>query len=272
MSRNKGVRTKVVNELAKRLQGAYAERRQIRQFSRDYPDLSIEEAYAVQSAWVRLETARGRVPKGRKIGLTSRAMQMVSGITEPDYGVLFADMYYPEGSDVPMKNFIEPRLEVELAFILGKPLSGPNCSIFDVLSATEYVVPAFEIIDSRLQRVDPDTGSTRKIIDTISDNAANGGIVLGGRPVRPHDVDLRWVGAILTKNGVIEETGLAAGVLNHPANGVAWLANKLHPHGVTLQAGEVVLGGSFTRFVMCNAGDTFHADYGPLGSIAVRFV
>jgi 2-oxo-hept-3-ene-1,7-dioate hydratase len=140
-----------------------------------------------------------------------------------------------------------------------------------VLAATDYVTPALEIIDARIQRTDPATGVTRKVQDTISDNAANAGVVMGGRPVRPLDVDLRWVSALLYKNAVIEESGVAAAVLNHPANGVSWLANKLAPFDVSLEAGEVILAGSFTRPTFVRAGDTLHADYGPLGGISCTF-
>ena len=172
---------------------------------------------------------------------------------------------------MPVDRFILPRVEVELAFVLNEQLTGPDCTIFDVLSATDYVTPALEIIDARIHQVDPDTKVTRKVFDTISDNAANAGIVMGGRAVRPMDVDLRWVSALLYRNGQIEESGVAAAVLNHPANGVAWLANKLHPYGVALEPGQIILGGSFTAPVPARPGDTFHADYGSLGSIAVRF-
>jgi 2-oxo-hept-3-ene-1,7-dioate hydratase len=181
-------------------------------------------------------------------------------------------MIFDNGSEIPVERFIAPRIEVELAFILGKPLKGPGVTLFDVLSATEYVTPAIEIIDARIEQFDRDTKQMRKVTDTISDFAANAGIVLGGRPVRPMDVDLRWVGALLHKNGVIEETGLAAGVLNHPGNGVAWLANRLAPHAEQLNAGDVVLAGSFTRPTAGTRGDNLHADYGPLGSITFRFV
>jgi 2-oxo-hept-3-ene-1,7-dioate hydratase len=233
--------------------------------------MAIEDAYAVQRAWVAKKIADGRKPIGHKIGLTSRAMQRSSNITEPDYGTLLDDMLFPDGQDIPIERFIVPRVEVELAFILKDRLEGPNCTIFDVLSATDYIVPAIEIIDARIQQVDPATGVTRKVFDTISDNAANAGIVLGGRPVKPMDVDLRWVSALLYRNGVIEDSGVAAAVLNHPANGPAWLANKLAPYGETLEAGEIILGGSFTAPVPARAGDSFHVDYGPLGSISVRF-
>jgi len=260
-----------IKGIAERLNQAEKNRVQIRQLTLDHPQMSIEDAYAIQHEWVAMKLAEGRRLKGRKIGLTSKAMQNSVGIMEPDYGALFDDMFFPDGFDVPIERFIEPRVEVELAFVLGKQLRGPDCTIFDVLAATDYVVPAIEIIDSRLQRVDPVTGSTRKIMDSIADNAANAGIVLGGRPIKPMEVDLRWVSAILYRNGVIEETGVAAGVLNHPANGVAWLANKFAPHDVALEPGEIILAGSFTRALFAHAGDTFHADYGPLGSIAFRF-
>ncbi len=261
-----------IAELAERLDAAEQAGQQIRQFSLDFPEITVEDAYAIQSAWVALKVAHGHTVKGRKIGLTSRAMQQTSQIDEPDYGVLLDDMFFPEGTDIPISRFIVPRVEVELAFILGQPLTGPNCTVFEVLSATDYVVPALEIIDARLQSVDPATGTPRKVFDTVADNAANAGVVVGGRAIRPLEFDLRWVAALLYRNGVIEESGVAAAVLNHPANGVAWLANKLHPYGVGLEPGQVILSGSFTRPVAARAGDTFHVDYGPLGAIACRFV
>ena len=261
-----------IQQLARQLYNARKTRTQLRHFSKQFPEMTIEDGYAIQRAWVQLELADGRTIKGRKIGLTSRAMQMASQITEPDYAPLMDDMFYATGSDIPMADFIAPRVEVELAFVLGKPLKGPHVTLFDVLSATDYVTPAIEIIDSRIEQFDRDTKAMRKVFDTISDFAANAGIVLGGRPVRPMDVDLRWTGALLHKNGVVEETGLAAAVLNHPATGVAWLANKIAPYGEQLNAGDIVLAGSFTRPTPAVAGDTFHADYRPLGSISFRFV
>ncbi len=262
----------LIAELAAELDQAEKTRLQVEHFSKRFPGMTIEDGYAISREWVRQKIAGGRVARGHKIGLTSRAMQMASQITEPDYGTLLDDMFLPEGSDIPVKRFIAPRVEVELAFVLGKRLQGPNVTIFDVLAATDYVVPAIEIIDARIEQFDRHTKAPRKVFDTIADNAANAGIITGGRPVKPDAVDLRWVGALLYKNGVIEESGLAAAVLNHPATGVAWLANKLAPWGECLEAGEVVLGGSFTRPTPAVAGDTFHADYGPLGCIAFRFV
>ena len=261
-----------VTALARQLYDARKSRTPLRHFSARHPGMIIDDGYAIQRAWVALELADGRRILGRKIGLTSRAMQLSSQITEPDHAPLMDDMFFDAGTDIPFSRFIAPRVEVELAFILGKPLQGPGVTLFDVLSATEYVSPAIEIIDARIEQFDRDSKAMRKVFDTISDFAANAGIVLGGRPVRPLDVDLRWVGALLHKNGVVEETGLAAAVLNHPGNGVAWLANKIAPYGELLNAGEVVLAGSFTRPATALPGDSFHADYGPLGSVAFRFV
>ena len=258
--------------LARELHESERSRVQVEHFSKRYPAMEIADSYAIQREWVALKVAEGRVVKGHKIGLTSRAMQLSSNITEPDYGALLDDMFFREGSDIPAARFILPRVEVELAFILQRDLAGPNVSIFDVLAATDYVVPAIEIIDARIEQADRVTQAPRKVFDTIADNAANAGIVMGGRPVKPDAVDLRWCGALLYKNGVIEESGLAAAVLNHPANGIVWLVNKLAAFDEGLKAGEVVLAGSFTRPVAAAAGDTFHADYGPLGAIAFRFV
>ena len=262
----------LIEQLARELDASEKSRVQLEHFSKRFPEMTVEDGYAVARQWVRDKIAAGRVARGHKIGLTSRAMQLSSQIDEPDYGTLLDDMFFEQGGDIPFNRFIAPRIEVELAFVLGRKLQGPNVTMFDVLAATDYVVPAIEIIDARIEQFDRHTEAPRKVFDTIADNAANAGIVLGGRPVKPDAVDLRWVGALLFKNGVIEETGVAAGVLNHPANGIAWLANKLAPWGQHLAPGEVVLAGSFTRPTPALPGDTLHADYGPLGSISFRLV
>jgi 2-oxo-hept-3-ene-1,7-dioate hydratase len=256
---------------AKRLHQAEKTRAQIRQLSQDYPAITIADAYAIQKAWVAIKLAESRIIKGHKIGLTSKAMQSALNIDEPDSGVLLDDMFFADGGLVPTDRFISTRVEAELAFIMSKPLSGPDCTMFDVLNATDFVVPALEILDTRIERVDPKTKATRKIFDTIADNAANAGIVLGGRPIRPLEADLRWIGTLCFKNGQLEETGLAAGVLNHPATAVAWLANKIAPLGLALEPGQVVLAGSFIRPVEARKGDTIQADYGAYGSVSCYF-
>ncbi len=257
---------------ARDLHAAEQNREQIRQLSLQHPNISIEDAYSIQRHWVDMKLAEGRKVIGHKIGLTSKAMQYSSQIDEPDYGTLLDDMLFDNGAEIPCDRFIVPRVEVELAFILKEPLKGPGVTVFDVLNATDYVVPAIEIIDARSQSIDPVSKRPRKVFDTISDNAANAGIVLGGRIIKPTEVDLRWVSALLTRNGVIEESGVAAAVLNHPANGIAWLANKLAPFDVTLEPGQIILAGSFTRPVHARKGDTFFVDYGEMGSISCQFV
>jgi 2-oxo-hept-3-ene-1,7-dioate hydratase len=237
----------------------------IPQLSRTYPAMTIEDAYDVQRRWAAARVAAGASVLGRKIGLTSRAMQQASKMTEPDYGVILDDMLLRDGARIAVNQFIKPRLEVELAFVLSHDLSGAGCHIHDVLRATEFVTPALEIIDYR-------TEVPRLIVDTIADNAAYAAIVLGGRPVRPFDVNLRWVGATLSLNAVIEETGLSAGVMGHPAAGIAWLVNRLAPMKDGLKKGDIVLTGSFTRPVDIKAGDVIQADYGEPGGIGVSFI
>jgi 2-oxo-hept-3-ene-1,7-dioate hydratase len=259
-----------IQQLARELHDSEKTRAQVEHFSKRFPGMTIEDGYAISRAWVALKLAEGRQVRGHKIGLTSRAMQQSSQIDEPDYGTLLDDMFFAPG-DIPFERFIAPRVEVELAFVLKHRLQGAQVGVAEVLAATEYVQPAIEIIDARIEQFDRHTKAPRKVFDTISDNAANAGIVLGGRKVRPDEVDLPWVGAILRQNDVVEETGLAAGVQGHPAVGIAWLVQKLAPWGEALEAGEVVLAGSFTRPVPARRGDRFDADYGPLGRFTFRF-
>ncbi|MDP9763935.1 MULTISPECIES: 2-oxo-hept-4-ene-1,7-dioate hydratase [Deinococcus] len=257
--------------LAAELEEAERTGRPILPFSERFPGMTFADAYAAQRAWVDLKVRSGRRVLGHKIGLTSRAMQMASQITEPDYGALLDDMFLEPNGDIDLSRFVAPKVEVELAFLLRADLRGPHVTLFDVLRATEYVTPAAEIIDARIQRVSSVTGKPRRVFDTISDNAANAGVIVGGRAVKPDDLDLRWAAALCIRNGVIEETGVAAGVLGHPATGIAWLANRLAPHGEHLRAGELVLAGSFTRPVDISSGDVFTFDYGPLGTFSCRF-
>lgn len=260
-----------IQQLARELHESERSRVQVEHFSKRFPGMTVEDGYAISRAWVAMKIAEGRQVRGHKIGLTSRAMQISSQIDEPDYGTLLDDMFFAPG-DIPTTRFIAPRVEVELAFILKRDLQGAQVEVEDVLAATDYVTPTIEIIDARIEQFDRHTKAMRKVQDTISDNAANAGIILGGQKVHPREVDLPWCGAILRQNGAVEETGLAAGVQGHPAVGVAWLARKLAPWGEGLKAGEVVLAGSFTRPVAAKLGDQFDADYGPLGRFEFRFV
>ena len=252
-------------EAARSLIRAEEKRAPVVQLSTTWPDITLDDAYAIQALVNEIKVARGSRTIGNKIGLTSKAMQQSSQIDEPDFGVLHDTMMIDDGAKVPFERFIVPRVEPELVFVLGKPLKGPGVGLLDVLRATEYVVPAIEIIDARVQ-------NPRKIFDTVADNGAAAGLVLGGRAVGPMDVDLRWVSALLYRNADIEESGVAAGVLGHPAVAIAWLANKVGPFGVTLEPGRVMLSGSFTRPVLARKGDTLRADFGSLGSLSVQFV
>ena len=262
--------------LAQELHQAEKSRVQIEHFSKRYPGMTIEDGYRINRAWMQLQLAQGHRAIGHKIGLTSRAMQQSSQIDEPDYGTLLDYMRHDctpgQVLDIPIERFIAPRVEVELAFILKSDLMGPHVNVEQVLQATDHVTPAIEIIDARIEQFDRHTKAMRKVYDTISDNAANAGIVLGAKRVNPQTTNLPWCGAILRLNGVVEETGLAAGVQGHPAVGIAWLANKLAPWGEFLKAGEIVLAGSFTKPVPAKVGDEFDADYGELGRLQFRFV
>jgi 2-oxo-hept-3-ene-1,7-dioate hydratase len=254
-----------IDALAAELADAHRTHTVLPRITARHPEATVEDSYAIQGVWREKSLASGRRLVGRKIGLTSKAMQSATGITEPDYGVMFDDTVWENGATIPFDDFSNVRVEVELAFLLAEPLEGPHCTLFDVLRATEYVVPALEILNSHLEL------EGRTIVDTIADNAAYGGMVLGGNPTRPDAVDLRWVSALLYRNETIEESGVAAAVLNHPAAGVAWLANKLHLHGGRLEAGELILAGSFTRPLWVSRGDSVLCDYGTMGTITCRF-
>lgn len=254
-----------IDAIAEELVRADEERAVLPRLTSRFPEMEIEDSYAIQKVWSDRRIAKGARLVGHKIGLTSKVMQVATGISEPDYGVIHDDMVYESGSVLEFHRFSNVRIEVELAFVLSKPLRGPNTTIFDVLDATAYVVPALEVLNSHLEL------EGRTIVDTISDNAAMGAMIIGGRPVKVNQVDLPWVSAMLYRNEIIEESGVAGAVLGNPAMGVAWLANKLAQHDQSLDAGEIILAGSFTRPMWVERGDTVHADYGQLGSITCRF-
>lgn len=237
-----------------------------------HPHMDMEDAYAIQSSWVDQKISDGRKVIGYKIGLTSRAMQRVMKIETPDYGVLLDDMLFEDGADIVAAEFTDPQVEVELAFVLKERLFGDNVTREEVIAATDFVVPAFELIAARSFRIHPETGYTRTVCDTISDNAANAGIIMGGKKVSATDIDLRWCGAIVKQNGVVEQTGLAAAVLDHPANGICWIAKRFAKHDIALEPGQILLSGSFTAPVKVKAGDRITAEYGPLGDISVNFI
>jgi len=249
---------------------AEATRTQIGLLSRTYPGITLDDAYAIQTAQMARKLAEGRRIIGWKIGLTSKAMQDALGIDTPDSGVLYDDMLFASGDTVPNGRFIQPRIEAEIAFILRAPLSG-DVTRDQVLAATESVVPSIEILDTRILRSDPATGQPRRIFDTVADNAANAGIVLGAERHPPGAHDLRWTGAIVKRNGEVVATGLGAAVLDDPVTGLVWLARRMGHYGQRIEPGQVVLSGSFIGPVECPPGTQIDADFGAFGAVSVHF-
>lgn len=263
--------TDQIQEASQKLFEAEVSSNQTGLLSHAYPGMTLDDAYAVQASLVQRKLDAGARITGRKIGLTSKTMQRALNIETPDSGVLFADMHFDNASTVAAKRFIEPRVEAEIAFIMGEPLSGSVVTRGQVLAATEFVVPSLEILDTRILRNDPNTGRPRIIVDTVSDNAANAGIVLGDSRHAVDAFDLRTVGAIVKRDGIVEETGLGAGVLDDPVTSVVWLVQRLAQYSDGLAAGDVVLSGSFVRPIEAPPGSSFEADFGAFGSVTMDF-
>lgn len=260
-----------IQKAAALLDQAEANRRQTRPLTLELRDMDMDDAYAVQKAWIDLKLARGAAITGYKIGLTSRAMQQAMQIDTPDYGVLLDDMHFANGARIPAGDFLDPRIEAEFGFVMKKSLFGADVTMEEVLDATDYVVPALELISARSTRTDPETGYTRNVYDTIADNAANAGYIQGETQIDPHTTDLRHAGALLYVDGNIEESGLGGAVMEHPAHGIRWVCKRFAPHGIGLEPGQFVLSGSFTRPVPVRAGTAIKADYGQHGEINISF-
>ena len=256
---------------ARALLHAEAERTQIGLLSLQYPEMEMRDAYAIQNEILNAKRASGRSVIGWKIGLTSKAMQSALNIDIPDSGVLFDDMLFDHDGLVPKDRFIQPRVEAEIAFVFKSPLGGAHLSAEDVINATDYVTPSLEILDTRIVRQDPQSGKARTVLDTISDNAANAGVVLGAEKHVISSHDLRWVGAIVSRDKEVEETGLGAGVLNDPVTSVLWLAQRMAQYGQKIEPGQIVLSGSFIRPIECPSGSHIHADFGAFGQVAISF-
>lgn len=255
-----------ISHIASALNDATRNRKMLPKLSAQFPEATVEDAYAIQKEWVERQLDAGRKIAGHKIGLTSKAAQDHRGTTEPSYGAIFRDAIFDNSALIDIEQFHNPRVEVELAFVLGADLEGPNATIYDVLRATEFITPALEILTTHVE------GPGRTLVDSVADNSYFGGMILGGQPLHPADVDLRWISALLYKNEAIEETGVAAGVLNHPATGIAWLANRFAEQDDHLVAGDIILAGSFTRPMHVDRGDVVVCDYGRMGTIAACFV
>ncbi len=248
--------------MAAALYRAEADAAPIEPFTVTHPDADIEDAYAVANLVTEMKVAAGRSVKGHKVGLTSKAMQQMSNATEPDYGTLTDDWIIAEGATVDMSRLNRPLVEAEIAFVLGRDLSGPGVNAADVIRATDFVLPAIEIVDSRYRR-----RGASALIDSVADAAWCGLVVLGARPARLTDLDLRREGATLYRNGTIAESGQGAAVMGNPVNAIVWLANKLATFGTSMAAGSVVLSGSFIRATPFVAGDTITALFTTLGDV-----
>lgn len=251
--------------VAKQLLAAYETREPIAPLTETYDDLTLEDAYAIQLLQIDELTAQGRVVKGHKVGLTSAAMQRLLGVNEPDYGHLLDDFFHLEHLPIPVDRFVQPRVEPEVAFVLKKPLQGPGVTVHEALAAVDFVLPALELVDSRIR--DWKIG----LYDTIADNASSGAVVLGSTPTDVGAVDLRLAGCTFHRNGQVVGTGAGGAVLGSPLNSLVWLANTVGARGVTLEAGHVVLPGSVCAMVPVAAGDTFTATFAGLGSVTARF-
>jgi 2-oxopent-4-enoate hydratase len=257
---------KVIEEYAKALIVAEDTQTPIEPITTEYPELNIEDAYKIQLKVIEEKTKRGESIIGKKIGLTSKAMQSRAGIDEPDYGFLTDKMIVFEDFPVKRSEFINPSVEAEIAFVLKKDLKGPGVLVSDVIQATDYIMPCLEIIDGRRIR-----RPNRRVEDSILDNAGAGKVVFGAKKTLLEGIDLRLVGLVFEHNGEIVSTATGAAVYGNPIQAVAWLANKLAQFGVSLEKGETIISGSLIAAVKANAGDVFTATFDRLGTVKIKF-
>jgi 2-keto-4-pentenoate hydratase len=260
-----GLTAELIQKEAQELYRAEREKLTLRPLTEKYPKIEQQEAYRIQLAWIEMKKADGAKVAGKKIGLTSKAMQKMLSVDQPDYGLILDTMVLQDAATFSVGDLIQPKIEPEIAFILDRNLAGPGVTPIQVLAATRFVVPALEIIDSRIE------GWKIKLCDTIADNASSARVVLGGSPKRVDQLDLKLVGMVLEKNGEIIQTGAGAAVLGHPAAAVAWLANAVGQFGVSLEAGEIIMPGALCAAADVKAGDLIQASFDGLGSVSVRF-
>jgi 2-oxo-hept-3-ene-1,7-dioate hydratase/2-keto-4-pentenoate hydratase len=247
---------------------AYQTRKALPLLTHSYPQIGMDDAYAIQKAFVDHRLTQGRTVRGYKVGLTSKAMQEMSGAAEPDFSAMTDDLFLPEDTPLEASRFFRPLIEIEIAFVMKSALKGPGILPVDVLRATDFVLPSIEVVDFR---VGPAPGMT--VIDTVADLAACGAAVLGANPCRLEDLDLRRVLGQMIINGKVEQEGYASAVLGNPVTAVAWLANKLGEFGITFEAGQTILTGSFVRAMPVKAGDEVVARFDSgLGDVVTAFI
>lgn len=252
-------------EAAQLLLNAYSTGTPIAPLSQTFPEITLEDAYAIQLEQIEAWKQDGKSVIGHKVGLTSLAVQKQLGVDQPDFGHLMDDMFYLSGQPIPTGAFLQPRVEPEIAFVLKKSLTGPHVTIAEAIQAVDYVVASLEIVDSRI------ADWKISLTDTVADNASSGGVILGTKPMKLDQVDLRTLGAVLYKNGRIQHTGAGASVLGSPVTALVWLANTLGRLGTTLEAGEVVIPGAITPMIPAAPGDTVTAVFAGLGSVTAQF-
>lgn len=260
-----GLTQEQIQQEARELYRAEKDKRVLRPFTEKYSEIAPEESYRIQLALIEMKKADGAKVAGKKIGLTSKAMQKMLNVDQPDYGHILDTMVLQDAATFSIRDLIQPKIEPEIAFILDRSLTGPGVTPIQVLAATRFVVPALEIIDSRIE------GWKIKLCDTIADNASSARVVLGGSPKRVDQLDLKLVGMVLEKNGEIIQTGAGGAVLGHPAAAVAWLANAVGQLGVSLEAGDIIMPGALCAAADVSAGDSIQASFDGLGSVSVRF-
>ena len=261
-----GLTQEQIRKEAQELRKAEREKMTLRPLTERYPNIEPPEAYRIQLALIEMKKANGAKVVGKKIGLTSKAMQKMLSVDQPDYGHILDNMVLQDSAVFTVRELIQPKIEPEIAFILDENLKGPGVTPIQVLAATRFVVPALEIIDSRIE------GWKIRLCDTIADNASSARVVLGGSPKRIDQVNLKLVGMVLEKNGEIIQTGAGAAVLGHPAAAVAWLANAVGEFGVSLEAGEIIMPGALCAAADVSAGDLVQASFDGLGTVSVRFI
>ena len=253
-------------EAAEELLSAYGTRIPVEPLTGKYQDLTPGDAYQIQLLQIEQRVAAGATVKGHKVGLTSAVMQRQMGVSQPDYGHLLDDMFWLEHQAIPASRFLQPRFEPEIALVLERPLRGPGVTVGEAVAAVGFVLPALELIDSRIR------DWKISLVDTIADNASSGGVVLGSTPVPLTEIDTRLAGCNLRRNGKLAGTGAGGAVLGSPVSSLVWLANTVGVHGITLEAGHVVLPGSITAAIPAGPGDTVTATFAGLGSVTARMV
>lgn len=254
-----------IEKIADTLLEAEKSKKAVPPITDQYENLDVSDAYHVQLEVLKRKLSLGRTIIGKKVGLTSVAMQKMLGVDEPDYGHLLDDMKVENGGTVKVSNLLSPKIEAEIGFVLAEDLAGPNVTFLDVLMATKYVVPTLEIIDSRI------ADWKIALVDTVADNGSSAMVVVGDQMTDINGIDLRSVGMTFLKNNEMIATGSGAAALGHPAHAIAWLANKLHEFGITLKAGELILPGALSGAITVQEGDTVTAQFGPVGSVSVTF-